>query len=175
MGTWGNLGKVNCGNSDVTPVLCSGIAVSYPPQAPRTIEPEMSTGATRSIAYAPNFLPFIDHVMILIIKDKMATSYLQFPYKASYFTSLCSYLVTETIQYYQTRGSNVFMLILDETKAFDRVKYSKLFNLLIARDTCPLIGRLLLNVYLISTAFVSWNGVNSDQFKLSNGVERGGV
>ncbi len=30
-------------------------------------------------------------------------------------------------------------------------------------------------MYLISTAVVSWNGVNSDQFKLCNGVKQGGV
>lgn len=117
----------------------------------------------------------IDHVMILIIKDKMVTSHMQFAYKESYSTSLCSYLVTETIQYYRTRGSNVYMLLLDATKAFDRVKYSKLFNLLIERDICPLIVRLLLSMYLISTAVVNWNGVNSDHFKLCNGVKQGGV
>ncbi len=52
----------------------------------------------------------------------MVTSHLEFAYKESYFTSLCSYLVTETIQYYQMRGSNVYMLLLDATKAFDIVK-----------------------------------------------------
>ncbi len=41
----------------------------------------------------------IDHVLILLIKDKIVTSHLQFAYKESYSTSLCSYLVTETIQY----------------------------------------------------------------------------
>ncbi len=64
------------------------------------------------------------------------------------------------------------MLLLDATKAFDRVQYSKLYNL-IERDIYPLIVRL--NMYLISTAVVSWNGVNSDQFKLCNGVKPGGV
>ncbi len=29
-------------------------------------------------------------------------------------------------------------------------------------------------MYLISTGVVSWNGVNSDQFKLCNGVKQGG-
>ncbi len=55
------------------------------------------------------------------------------------------------------------------------VKYSKLFNLLLEREICSLIVRLLLNMYLISTAVVSWNGVNSDQFKLCNGVKQGSV
>ncbi len=69
----------------------------------------------------------------------------------------------------------MYMLLLDATKAFDRVKYSTLFNLLTESDICPLIVRLLLNMYLISTAAVSWNGVNSDQVKLCNGVKQGVV
>ncbi len=117
----------------------------------------------------------MDHVIISFIKDKIKTSHVQFAYKESYSISLCSFLVTETIQYYQTRGSNVYMLLLDATQAFDRVKYSKLFSLLIERNICPLVIRLLLNMYLISTAVVSWNGVRSDQFKLCNGVKQGGV
>ncbi len=102
----------------------------------------------------------------------MVTSHLQFAYKESYSTPLCSYLVTETIQYYQMRGSSVYMLLFDATKAFARVKYSTLFNLLIERDICPSVVRLLLNMYFISTAVVSWNDVNSDQFKLCIGVKQ---
>ncbi len=78
-------------------------------------------------------------------------------------------------KYYRTRGSNMYILLLDATKAFDGVKYSKLFNLLIERDICPLIVRLLLSMYLIRTAVFSWNGVNSEHFKLCNGVKQGGV
>ncbi len=74
----------------------------------------------------------IDRVIISIVMDKIMTSHLQFAYKESFSTSLCSFLVTEAIQYYQARtGSNVYMLLLDATKAFDRFQYSKLFKLLI--------------------------------------------
>ncbi len=67
------------------------------------------------------------------------------------------------------------MLLLNDRKASDRVQYSKMFNLRIERDIYPLIVGLLLNMYLISTAVVGWNGVNSDQFKLCTGVKQGGV
>ena len=116
-----------------------------------------------------------DYIIISLIKDKITTSHFQFAYKETFSTSLCSFLVTETIQYYRTRGSNVYMLLLDATKAFDRVKYSKLFNLLLDRQICPLIIRLLLNMYLIGTAVVNWNGAISNDFMLQNGVKQGGV
>ena len=52
----------------------------------------------------------IDYVLISLIDDKLITSAYQFAYKKSFFTSLCSFLVLETIQYYKSRGANVFML-----------------------------------------------------------------
>ena len=87
----------------------------------------------------------------------MITSPYQFAYKSGFSTSLCSFLVAETIQYYRSRGANVYMLSLDATKAFDKVQYSKLFNSLISRDIWPLIIRLIMNIYLVSTASIKWN------------------
>ncbi len=43
------------------------------------------------------------------------------------------------------------------------------------KDICHLRVPLLLNMYFIRTALVSWNGVNSGQFKFYNGVKHGGV
>ena len=87
----------------------------------------------------------------------MNTTDYQFAYKAGFSTSLCSFLVAETISYYRSRGSNVYMLSLDASKAFDRVQYSKMFDKLISRDVCPLIIRFILNSYLISKSLVKWN------------------
>lgn len=41
----------------------------------------------------------------------------------------------------------VASVLLDATKAFDKIKYSKLFTLIIIkRDVCPLVIRLPLNM-----------------------------
>ena len=88
--------------------------------------------------------------MILQIKDKLITTSYQFAYKEGYSTSLCSFLVAETIQYYKSNGSDVYMLSLDASKAFDRVKYSKLFKLLIEKAICSFIIRYLVNIHMIS-------------------------
>ncbi len=100
---------------------------------------------------------------------------MEFAYKELFSSSSCSFLVTETNQYYPARGSNAYMLLLDATEVFDQLQHSKLFNLLIASGVCPLVVRLLLTMYLMSTAVVSWNGVISDQWKLCNGVSQGSV
>lgn len=117
----------------------------------------------------------IDYVLINELENRLATSSYQFAYKSGLSTSLCSFLMAETIQYYRSRGSNVYMLSLDATKAFDRVQYSKLFKLLISREVCPLIIRFILNIYLISSAVVKWNEMESKAFSISNGVKQGAV
>ena len=117
----------------------------------------------------------IDHVLIILIGEKMKTSEYQFAYKTGLSTSLCSFLVAETISYYRSRGSNVYMLSLDATKAFDRVQYSKLFNKLIEKDICPIIIRFIMNSYLVSKSLVKWNNKESRSFSLNNGVKQGAV
>ena len=117
----------------------------------------------------------IDYVLISLIDDKLITSAYQFAYKKAFSTSLCSFIVLETIQYYKSRGSNVYMLSLDCTKAFDKIQLSKLFKTLIDKEICPLIIRFIMNTYIMSTAMVKWNKSISDPFGINNGVKQGAV
>jgi len=65
--------------------------------------------------------------------------------------------------------------MLDATKAFDRVHYSKLFNMLVARDMPFVTIRLLLNMYTSHVTKVMWNGIYSSSFFVKNGVKQGGI
>ena len=105
----------------------------------------------------------------------MTTSDYQFGYKENFSTSLCSFLVTETIQYYRSQGSNVYMVLLDCTKAFDKIQHTKLFKTLIEKDICPSLIRLIMNSYIMSSAVVKWNRSTSMPFQINNGVKQGGV
>ncbi len=53
----------------------------------------------------------------------------------------------ETISHYNYNGNNGNVLLLDATKAFDRVHYCKLFKLLIDKSMSPLVIRLLIFMY----------------------------
>ncbi len=53
----------------------------------------------------------------------------------------------ETVHYYNFNRSNVYVLLLDATKAFDRVKYCKLFRELSNRQMSSLVIRLF-NVHV---------------------------
>ena len=60
---------------------------------------------------------------------------------------MCHNVVKETINYYLNRGSEVYSCMLDANKAFDRLRYDKLFELLIKQDFPPVVTRALLDMY----------------------------
>ncbi len=59
-------------------------------------------------------------------------------------TTQCSFAVNEVIKYYNHRGSQVYSIMLDASKAFDRVEYGRLFSRLMKKvGLCPLLVRFL--------------------------------
>ena len=84
-------------------------------------------------------------------------------------------MVLETVQYYKDRGNPVFIYLLDSSKAFDYLRFDILFDTLFQRNLCPLVIRLLLNIYVNSKYQVAWNGALSEYFDIKNGVKQGAV
>ena len=107
--------------------------------------------------------------------DALKASDLQFGFKEKSSTSMCTFAVVETIEYYKSNGSNVHVLLLDASKAFDRVNYIKLFEKMLKKGMCPLTVRLLLNMYTEQKLQVKWNKLLTDKFNVTNGVRQGGV
>ena len=100
---------------------------------------------------------------------------MQFGFKPQSSTIMCSTILIETIEYYVFNHSPVYVLLIDASKAFDRVCHSKLFELLHHHNVCPIILRLLYNIYSRSEMQVKWKNSLSSTFKLLNGVKQGGV
>ena len=65
--------------------------------------------------------------------------------------------------------------MLDASKAFDRIRFDKLFSVLLERDFPAPYRRFLLNGYLAQTIRVKWGSSTSKSFKGTNGVRQGGV
>ena len=66
------------------------------------------------------------------------------------------------------------MLLLDASKAFDRIEYSTLFNNLRSRNMCP-VTFMIMNMYISQKMQVRFSNVLSSQFTVGNGVKQGGV
>ena len=85
-------------------------------------------------------------------------------------------MLIKTVQYYVEKGDkSVYVLLLDASKAFDKVSFDVLFNLLLARNVCPRIINLVYYMYANQSSYVKWNNECSSSFSVSNGVKQGGV
>ena len=80
----------------------------------------------------------------------------------------------ETIDYYVETNTDCYLLLLGASKAFDHVKYVEMFTFLHDRKLCPIVLRLLMNMYINQTIQVRWNNTLSNVCGLSNGVKQGG-
>ena len=129
----------------------------------------------RAIAPNSSLAKILDYIVIQQFPEVFETEAQQFAYKSNFSTSMCTFMVLETIQYYRANGSDVYVTLLDCSKAFDMVNFEKLFNCLNECGMCPLITRFLLNMYTSSEYYVRWNGMSSDSFPVKNGVKQGGV
>ena len=79
------------------------------------------------------------------------------------------------INYYNRNNSNVYCVLLDASKAFDRIEFCVLFKLLIEKNMCPMIARFLAYLYTNQTSNCKWGNNLSRLFDVSNGVKQGGV
>ena len=103
----------------------------------------------------------ISHGMILIM---------QYGFKKKHGTTQCTFVVNEIIQYYLNNYSNVYVTLLDASKAFARVNYVKLFHLLKSRKLPSIILRFLIVLYTYQSIRVQWGSSISNICSVSNGV-----
>ena len=130
----------------------------------------------RSIAISSLLGKILDHIIIERQSEALKTSHYQYGFKPNSSTVLCSTMVNETVQYYTKNGGKpVYVLLLDASKAFDKVAFNVLFNELRNRSMCPRITKLLYYMYTNQVCTVKWNNELSDCFNVSNGVKQGGV
>jgi hypothetical protein len=129
----------------------------------------------RGIALSSILGKIFDSYVLNRYDSILTSSNLQFGFKAGYSTSMCSMILKETLEYYRRNKSTVYCTMLDATKAFDRVEYCKLVRLLLKKNVPPVIIRILLHMYLLHFAKVSWNGSSSSSFRVLNGVRQGAI
>ena len=99
----------------------------------------------------------------------------QFGFKSRHSTSLCTGVMKQTIDYYTSRGSHVFVCFADFSKAFDNVNYWKLFNQLTDDGVPPAIVSLLAYWYSHQEVSVMWHNIVSQPFLVGNGTKQGGI
>ena len=71
------------------------------------------------------------------------------------------------IEYFGKRGSNVYSTSMDMSKAFDNIRWSKLFELLVDRKIDPIFLRLTSHTYENQTMQVKRDGILSEFFAIT--------
>ena len=100
----------------------------------------------RSIAISSILGKILDHIIIVKQSDALTTSQHQYGFKASSATVLCSTMVIESVQYYTENGARpVYVILLDDSKAFDKLAFNVLFEqcVRVLSSCCTL--RILIN------------------------------
>ena len=69
----------------------------------------------------------------------------------------------------------MYSVVLDASKAFDKIVFSKLFELLISRNISYIYLRCLLFIYQKQQGKVRWCNILSNSFNISNGVCQGAI
>jgi len=143
---------------------------------PKSQRKSLSDGNNyRSIAISSLIGKIFDHIVLRKHANALSTSWLQFGFKAKHCTTQCTFVLEEVVDHYLRGQSSAHVVLLDATKAFDRVDFLKLFRLLLSRNLCALTIQLLISLYVRQSMRVKWNGSISQPFSISNGVRQGGV
>lgn len=90
----------------------------------------------------------IDWIILTLYGVNLGLDELQFAYQAGCSTTMCTWMVIETISYFMRNGSDVYTCCMDMTKAFDLVQHSLLFRKLLLAGLPVIFVRLLLVIYL---------------------------
>ena len=82
----------------------------------------------RAIAISSLLGKLFDTILLQLQHASLFTDLLQFGFKPNSSTVICTSLLRDTIEYYNENGSDCYLLLLDASKAFDRVEYVELGN-----------------------------------------------
>ena len=137
-------------------------------------ESKLSSSNYRLIAITSLILKLFDHLVLELCYNDLKSSPHQMGFQRGLSTSMCTWSVLETINFYRNQGGPVFLCLMDLTKAFDMVRFNLLFRKLSAK-VAPILIRLLIFSYVHQECAVNWNGHHSTKFDISNGVRQGAV
>ena len=100
---------------------------------------------------------------------------MQFGFKRNPYTIMCYTMYMEIVNTYNMKGSNVYSIMLDARKSFDRVNFGILFSLFFQSNLPLATVRLLFDSYSQHQTCTVCDRQTTSVFNISNRVKPGGV
>lgn len=147
------------------------------------IEPRIKD-KTKDLHSSTNFRPIMKsstmfRLFELCLKQEIETTIRtdirQFGFKKNSSCAIATYLLQETIESYNVKGSDVWVTFLDISKAYDRVNPFILIMKLINKKLHPKIVRLLYYIFNNTYCYIKYNDNISLKFQIKNSVRQGGL
>ena len=109
-------------------------------------------------------------------RDHFLTSdSLQFGFKQNHSTTHAAYTLKSCVDFFTSRGSNVYVSFLDFSKAFDTISHSGLFLKLIERKV-PLCFLLVIMYWYLNMQYnCKWGSTQFEYFPVKCGSKQGGI
>ena len=156
-------------------ITSSLLACSFMPLLKSSLKDPCNADSYRAIACSSLVLKAFELVILIIWGHKLSSDTLQFGYKSNTSTSHCTWLVTEVVQQMLRNGMRPIVTVLDCSKAFDKCKFSLIFQRLHEKGLPPIVTRLLAFIYTEQYGWVKWGGDISSQMSIANGTRQGAI
>ena len=117
-----------------------------------------SSSNLKPVAFVTALSKVVKNVMLSRLCNLMETSDFHFSFKKNLSTDLCFLAFEEVINYYRALCTSTFICFVDIRRAFDRVRYKGLFELLLQWGV---------NSHRL---FIRWRNTTSQEFLMSNGI-----
>ena len=156
-------------------VTASLLACSFLPLLKSSLKDPSDPDSYRAIAGSSLVLKLFELVVILLWGHHLSSDSLQFGYKARTSTTHCTWLVSEVVQHLLRGGVNPIITVLDCSKAFDKCKFSLLFNRLLEKGLPPIVVRVVAYIYMEQYGWVRWGNSKSKLMTIANGTRQGAI
>ena len=101
----------------------------------------------RPIALTCIMSKIFELVLLSKLDDYFTTSPSQFGFKKGLATDTCVFSLKQTVDYYMSLSSPVYLCFLDASKAFDKINHWTLFKKLLLRGIPAIVVQLLYKLY----------------------------